>query len=64
MKADEKEERKEKKINDLSDKDKIIALQRKKIEELSSKVNALEEEIALLNMQLLAKNRSKKRARL
>lgn len=64
MKADEKEERKEKKMNDLSDKDKIIALQRKKIEELSSKVNALEEEIALLNMQLLAKNRSKKRARL
>lgn len=46
------------------DKDKIIALQRKKIEELSKKNNALEQENALLNMQLLAKKRSKKRARL
>lgn len=42
------------------DKDKTIALQRKKIEELSSKVNALEQENALLNFQLLRKKRVKK----
>ena len=33
------------------DKDKIIAFQRKKIEELSKKINALEQEIALLHHQ-------------
>lgn len=32
----------------MEDKDKIIALQRKKIEELTKLVNALEQEIALL----------------
>ncbi|SFK98760.1 hypothetical protein [Proteiniphilum acetatigenes] len=33
----------------MEDKDKIITLQRKKIEELSKKVNALEQEVALLH---------------
>lgn len=43
------------------DKDKIIALQRKKIEELSKKNNALEQENALLNFQLLSKKRGNKK---
>lgn len=42
------------------DKDKIIALQRKKIEELSKKNNALEQENALLKHEEDRKNEVKK----
>jgi len=41
------------------DKDKTIALQAKKIEELSSKNRAMEQEIALLNDELLRLKASK-----
>ena len=44
----------------MDDKDKIIVLQRKKIEELSEKISALEQENALLLFQNMAK---KKRVR-
>lgn len=44
----------------MEDKDKIIALQRKKLEEMSSKVNAQEQEILLLNEEIrLLKKRLK-----
>ncbi len=38
---------------DNSDKDKIILLQSKRIEELTSERNAMEQEIALLNDEIL-----------
>lgn len=43
------------------DKDKIIALQRKKIEELSKKNNALEQENALLKFENLALNKRRRK---
>ena len=43
----------------IQDKDKTIALQAKKIEELSSKNRAMEQEIALLNDELLRLKASK-----
>lgn len=43
------------------DKDKIIALQRKQIEKLCSKVTALEQEIALLEYEKKQFKKSKKR---
>ncbi len=42
------------------DKDKIIALQRKKIEELSKKISYAEQEIALLKHEEKRKNEVKK----
>ena len=45
----------------MEDKDKIIALQRKKIELLSIKNNALEQENALLKFENLALNRRKRK---
>lgn len=46
---------------DQDDKDKIIALQRKKIEELSRKVSALEQEITLLHHEKKEQKRRKNR---
>ena len=43
----------------IQDKDKTIALQAKKIEELSSQNRAMEQEIALLNDELLRLKASK-----
>ena len=48
----------------MEDKDKIISLQRKKIEELSKKVSALEQENALLNDEILRLKKSKKQTAL
>lgn len=45
---------------DQDDKDKIIALQRKKIEELSRKVSALEQEITLLYHEKKEQKKAKK----
>lgn len=44
----------------MEDKDKIIALQRKMIEELSKKISALEQENALLKHEEERKNKVKK----
>lgn len=44
----------------MEDKDKIIALQRKKIEELSRKISYLEQENALLKHEEERKNEVKK----
>lgn len=41
----------------MDDKDKIIALQRKKIEELSRKISALEQENVLLSFENLTKKK-------
>ena len=43
------------------DKDKIIILQRKKIEELYKKINALEQENALLNYEKKQQKKGEKR---
>ena len=59
MKADEKEEKKKIKMDQI-DKDKIIALQRQKIEDLSIKVNALEQEVALLHHEIKQQKKAKK----
>lgn len=45
---------------DGEDKDKIIALQRKKIEELSKKVSALEQDITLLHHEKSQQKKAKK----
>jgi outer membrane murein-binding lipoprotein Lpp len=45
---------------DQIDKDKIIALQRQKIEDLSIKVNALEQEVALLHHEIKQQKKAKK----
>jgi len=45
---------------DNSDKDKTIALQAKKIEELTKKISVLEQEIALLNADIMREITTKK----
>ncbi len=49
------------KNKNMEDKDKIIQLQRKKIEELSRKINAQEQELFLLNEEIKLLKKGAKR---
>ena len=48
-------------MSENEDKDRIIALQRKKIEELNKKISVLKQENALLNNELMRLRKRKKR---